>query len=140
MNIDFRSRLFGTTTRQMVYKSLDANAMRSRAISQNIANAMTPGYNRGDVAFADAMRAAMEKQVNGNVTDPRHIELGRQAAIRAVEPRTYRPDDPVLPGEINNVDIDIENAKMAENQIQQAFNIQFAGFGKYNAAIKGTAY
>ena len=139
-SIDIKNHLFGSTTRQLLYKSLDANTMRSRAISQNIANAMTPNYERVEVSFEDQVRDAMKKQVDGTRTHNNHLELGRQASLKQVEAFTYRPEDPTNPGELNNVDIDLENAKMAENQIQYNFNIQFAGFNKYMAAIKGQAY
>ncbi|MDR2579981.1 MAG: flagellar basal body rod protein FlgB [Fibromonadaceae bacterium] len=135
-----RGKLFGGDTRSLVYKSLDASAMRGRAIAQNIANAQTPGYQRVEVNFEEQVQAAMRKHVKGNKTHENHIELGRKASIRKVEAYTFRPDDPTNPGEVNNVDIDIEGAKMAENQIQHNFNMQFASFGKIQAAIRGQAY
>lgn len=135
-----RDRLFNTNTRMLVYKSLDASAMRGRAIAQNIANAQTPGYDRVEVNFEEQVRAAMRKQVEGRVTDEQHMEIGRKASIKKVEAYAFRPDDPTKPGEVNNVDIDIENAKMAENQIQHNYNMQFAGFSKMQAAIKGQVY
>ena len=138
--VDVKSHLFGSATRQLLYKSLDANAMRGRAISQNIANAMTPDYERVEVSFEEQVREAMKKQVDGTLTDDQHQELGRKVALKKVEAFSYRPIDPTNPGELNNVDIDLENAKMAENQIQYNFNIEFSGFAKYQAAIKGQVY
>lgn len=138
--VDVKSHLFGSATRQLLYKSLDANAMRGRAISQNIANAMTPDYERVEVSFEEQVREAMKKQVDGTLTDDQHQELGRKTALKKVEAFSYRPIDPTNPGELNNVDIDLENAKMAENQIQYNFNIEFSGFAKYQAAIKGQVY
>lgn len=138
--VDVKGHLFGNVTRQLLYKSLDANAMRSRAISQNIANAMTPGYERVEVDFEEQVRRAMKIQVDGTRTDDEHLEIGREASLKRVDAQTYRPYDPTNPGELNNVDIDIENAKMAENQIQYNFNIEFSGFEKYMAAIKGQTY
>jgi len=135
-----RDRLFNTTTRSLVYKSLDASAMRGRAIAQNIANAQTPGYNRVEVNFEEQVREAMRKQVEGRTTNENHMEIGRKASLKKVEAYAFRPDDPTNPGEVNNVDIDIENAKMAENQIQHNYNMQFAGFSKIQAAIKGQVY
>ena len=135
-----RGKLFGGDTRRLVYKSLDASAMRSRAIAQNIANAQTPGYNRIEVNFEEQVQAALRKHVNGAKTHENHMELGRKASIKKVEAYTFLPDDPTNPGEVNNVDIDIENAKMAENQIQHNYNLQFASFGKLQAAIKGQVY
>nr|AGS52961.1 flagellar basal-body rod protein FlgB [uncultured bacterium contig00028] len=136
-----RNKLFGGDTRQLVYKALDANAMRGRAIANNIANAETPGYKRVEVNFEEQVRAALNRHVEGQTTHENHIELGRKASIRRVEAYTFHPDfDETNPSELNNVDIDIENAKMAENQIQHNYNMQFASFGKIQAAIKGQVY
>ncbi len=135
-----RSRLFNSDTRMLVYKGLDANAMRGRAIAQNIANAQTPGYQRVEVNFEDQVRDAMRKHVTGTKTDENHMDIGRKASIRKIEPYSFRPDDPTNPGEVNNVDIDIEASKMAENQIEYNYNMQFASFGKIQAAIKGQVY
>jgi flagellar basal-body rod protein FlgB len=49
------------------------------------------------------------------------------------------PLDPTLPSGVNNVDVDKEMAKLAENQIMYNFGIRFAGFDKYNSAITGRA-
>jgi flagellar basal-body rod protein FlgB len=136
-----REKLFGGDRRNLVYKALDANAMRGRAIAQNIANAETPGYRRIEVNFEEQVQAALQKHVDGKKTHENHMELGRKAAIRSVGAYSYRPDfDDTNPSEINNVDIDIENAKLAENQINQSYNMQFASFGKIQAAIKGQPY
>jgi flagellar basal-body rod protein FlgB len=135
-----RNRLFNTETRMLVYKGLDANAMRGRAIAQKIANSKTPGYQRVEVNFEEQVQAAMKKQVTGTKTNENHMEISRKASIKKIEAYSYRPNDPTNPGELNNVDIDIENAKMAENQIEQNYNMQFASFSKFNAAIKGQTY
>jgi len=135
-----RNRLFNTDTRMLLYKGLDANAMRGRAIAQNIANSGTPGYRRVEVNFEEQVQEAMRKHVDGARTNENHLELGRKASIKKVEAYSFIPDDPANPGEVNNVDIDIENAKMAENQIEQNYNMQFSSFAKYNAAIKGQTY
>jgi flagellar basal-body rod protein FlgB len=135
-----RNRLFNTQTRMLVYKGLDANAMRGRAYAQNIANAQTPGYKRVEVNFENQVREAMKKQVRGAKTHEEHLEISRKASIKKVEAYAYQSSDPTNPGEVNNVDIDIESAKVAENQIEQNYNMQFASFGKIQAAIKGQVY
>jgi flagellar basal-body rod protein FlgB len=124
----------------LIYKALDANAMRGRAYAQNIANAQTPGYRRIEVNFEEQVREAMKKQVNGAKTHEDHLEINRKASIKKVEAYSYASSDPTNPGEVNNVDIDIEAAKVAENQIEQNYNMQFASFGKIQAAIKGQVY
>jgi flagellar basal-body rod protein FlgB len=52
-----------------------------------------------------------------------------------------RSQDPTLPGEINNVDVDMEAAKLAENQILFMFGIKFIQDRKADiaAAISGHA-
>ncbi len=135
--MDLRTRLFGTFTRQTVYKSLDAGAMRNRAIAQNISNINTPDYKRKEITFEDELRKVMKLKLKGVTTQPDHMEISRKAALEKVNPKVYEPKDPTLPGEINNVDIDIENAKLAENQILFQFALKFAGFEKYNAVISG---
>jgi len=135
-----RNRLFNTETRMLVYKGLDANAMRGRAYAQNIANAQTPGYKRLEVNFEDQVREAMKKQVTGAKTHEDHMDIGRKASLKKVEAYAYQSSDPTNPGEVNNVDIDIEAAKVAENQIEQNYIMQFASFSKYQAAIKGQVY
>jgi flagellar basal-body rod protein FlgB len=135
-----RNKLFNTETRMLVYKALDANAMRGRAIAQNIANVQTPGYQRVEVNFEEQVQAAMKKQVTGTKTDENHMDISRKASIKKIEAYSFRSKDPTNPGEVNNVDIDIENAKMAENQIDQSYNMQFASFSKLNSAIKGQVY
>ena len=139
MAIDLEKYLFGNEARQLVYKSLDANAMRNRAIAQNIANVMTPGYRRKEVDFESKVRDAMEKKISGETTDDQHIPIERGIDLSNVTPEVYEPEDETKPGEVNNVDIDMENAKLAENQIQYNFNIRFASFEKYLSAIKGAA-
>ncbi len=138
--MSFSDRVLHTTTRQLVYKGLDANGMRNRAIAQNLANVVTPGYQRIEVGFEEQLRKAMQLKLDGTRTDEGHLGVGRQAALQRVVPETYIPEDPTLPGEINNVDVDLEMSKMAENQIQYDFNIKFASFEKLIAAIRGQAY
>ena len=139
MDFDLQKYLFGNDTRQLVYKSLDANATRNRAISQNIANVMTPDYKRKEVNFEDQIREAMDKKVAGVTDQDGQIPINRGMDLSKIKPEVYEPNDPTKPGEVNNVDIDIENAKMAENQIQYEFNIRFASFERYFAAIKGSS-
>jgi len=134
-----RKRLFGGDRRQLVYKALDASMTRSRAIAQNMANVSTPGYQRKEVSFEEQVRKALEVKLKGDQTQFGHLEISKGKMIEKIKPEVYQPDDPTLPGEINNVDIDIEAAKLAENQIMYNFMTKFAGFNKMLSAIKGQA-
>lgn len=95
-------------------KAADAAWLRNNAISNNIANATTPGYKRQDVSFEHELMQALgnfryesmdSKVYNLNTNDI----VGRvYTDARAF---SYRLDG-------NNVDIDTENVYLAENQIK----------------------
>lgn len=107
-------------------KGLDAYTHRGRAISNNIANVTTPGYRRIEVAFEEELRSALDKELNlaGARTDKNHFYLGRPE-LEHVNSEGYRVEDQTNAGEVNNVDIDLEMAKMAENEIMYNFGVQF---------------
>jgi flagellar basal-body rod protein FlgB len=120
-----KEALFARTSIPLVAKSLDACTLRGRAIANNLANAVTPGYQRIEVAFEDRLKKALdEKQVSGTTDHPDHMQMGR-LDLDKLQPVAYRSQDPILPGEINNVDVDLESAKLAENQILYMFGIKF---------------
>ncbi len=137
MNI--RDYLFNGDTRQILYKSLDAGSLRSRAIAQNLANIATPGYQRKEVSFEDQLQNLLEKKIKADATQEGHAETRLGKALDEVKPYAYEAQDPSLPGEINNVDVDQEMAKLAENQILYNYALNFSGFTKFNAAITGQA-
>jgi flagellar basal-body rod protein FlgB len=47
-------------TMQAIQSSLDGLAARQRVISQNLANAETPGYTAQTVSFEENLRAALD--------------------------------------------------------------------------------
>ncbi len=120
-----KEALYANTSIPMVAKSLDACMLRSRAIANNLANVNTPGYQRIEVEFESKLRDALdEKKLSGSVDQNGHMQLGKGDLDR-LEPIAYRSKDPTLPGEINNVDVDMEAAKLAENQLLYNFGIKF---------------
>jgi flagellar basal-body rod protein FlgB len=135
--MDIRNYLFGGSTRQLVYKSLDASAMRARVTAQNLANVDTPGYKRKEVSFEDQLQDALKKKLPASTTQPDHMPFGKGVDLAAITPKVFEAPDQTLPGEINNVDVDMEAAKMAENQILFNYGIKFAGFDKLMSAIAG---
>ena len=117
--------LFSQTSIPLVEKSLDAATLRARAIAANLANLGVPGYRRIEVDFESQLREALDmRKLQGTVDQPGHIPLGRPDP-ESVMPRAYRSNDPTLPGEVNNVDVDMEAAKLAENQILFNFGVKF---------------
>jgi flagellar basal-body rod protein FlgB len=130
--------LFNRSSIPLLTKSLDAGMLRSKAIANNIANVNTPGYKRVEVTFEDELRKALDRgKLRGMQTNEKHLDLGK-LDIASINPKIKKPVDPTLPSGVNNVDIDSEMAKLAENQLLFNFSAKFlkGKFSKLNAAIQ----
>ena len=99
-------------------KGLSANWMRNAVIRNNIANVETPGFKASDLEFESLFRRAIEEGgFVGTRTHSRHIEIG-SGNIHNIRPRIYQRKDLSMRFDGNNVDIEAENVKLAQNQIQ----------------------
>lgn len=130
--------IFNSTAIPAVTKSLDAAALRSKAIAANLANVTTPGYQRIEVDFEAALRKKMD-QIQGDGKQADWDPAAAREAFQAVQPVAYRPVDPTLPGGVNNVDVDMEASKMAENHLLFNFDVRFIQDekGMIESAIRG---
>jgi flagellar basal-body rod protein FlgB len=94
--------------------SLDAASKRNSIISNNIANVNTPEYKRKDISFETELKNAFanstESTVDARVKNLNLSSMGQNVYTDYSE-LSYRYDG-------NNVDIDTENAILAENQIK----------------------
>ena len=99
--------LLADATTAALAKTLDGTAARHRAIAENVANVDTPGFQRVDVAFENELESALKDAQ----AHPR-TALDR---IRRVRARPLR--DTISPARVdgNNVDIDREMARLAQN-------------------------
>ena len=97
-------------------KAADASWKRNEVIANNIANVSTPGYKRKDIQFENYLRRELMKDYS---TDD---DLNRRVAnvdLDGLGTRVYTDQSELsyrLDG--NNVDINTENANLAENQIR----------------------
>lgn len=103
-------------------KSLDAAWKRNEVISNNIANADTPGFKRSSVAFEEELNKAMDSNyLDLNTTNDRHISVRNTGLSINVNQDNanlrYRLDG-------NNVDIESEMADLAKNSIRYNTLIQ----------------
>ncbi len=103
------SEFFTDITSSVLSKTLDATAVRQRAIANNIANAETPGYKRSVVSFEDELQNVL-KQSNKNFVREGLEQLSPAQQTDGVSPS--RPDG-------NNVNIDAEMADLAKNSLEQ---------------------
>ena len=95
-------------------RAADAAWQRNEAISNNIANADTPGYKRQDVAFESVLQQALGNNRYQSMDDKvANVNLSRLRGRAYVDYAnySYRLDG-------NNVDIENENVMLAENQLK----------------------
>jgi flagellar basal-body rod protein FlgB len=84
-------------------RALSGASQRHEALSENIANVNVPGYRRKDVDFHSALQAAMP---------------GGAAAVGAVPFATTVDDAAPVRADGNSVDMDAENAGLAQNALE----------------------
>lgn len=89
---------------RILERALDAASQRQQVLAHNIANVNTPGFKRSRVDFEAQLARAI---ANGESPD----EI--RAMVVEETDSLGRPDG-------NNVDIEAESVKMAENQIWYA--------------------
>lgn len=95
-------------------KAADASWTRNEVIANNIANNDTPGYKRKDIMFEDYLKKEIKKDYSGDLNRRvANVDLDRLGTTIYTDQSTlsYRIDG-------NNVDINTENANLAENQIK----------------------
>ncbi|MBR1597476.1 MAG: flagellar basal body rod protein FlgB [Lachnospiraceae bacterium] len=116
-------------------KAADAANSRNEIISNNIANVDTPNYRRKDVTFERYLEQAL---IGSDPLDDRVAEINTHLSdfggliYTDHSVLSYRLDG-------NNVDIDTENAYLAENQIRYNTLISQIGqeFGRYKTVLSG---
>lgn len=104
---------------QIMEKSLNASAMQQQMLSNNIANVDTPGYKRSEVVFQSKLDQLLNNRGKEvfpmSVTDKMHIPAVETFTIDEIQPEIKMNTETSLRTDGNNVDIDSEMAKMAEN-------------------------
>jgi flagellar basal-body rod protein FlgB len=119
--LEQESSVLQDITQSILAKALDGSALRNRAISNNIANVETPNYQRQDVSFEDELRSALDSSTSsarqdGTAETPSSF-TSLEAKVAEAQPRMMT--DSVQPARDNgnNVDVDREMARLAENTI-----------------------
>ncbi len=115
--------IIGSSTSENTYnllkKSMDASALRSKVIANNISNINTKGYKKFYVTFEDTLNESM----GGNklkTDNSKHMQTGSsngEIVVQRDESTSMRQDG-------NNVDIDLEMTNQAANSLM------------YNALVK----
>jgi flagellar basal-body rod protein FlgB len=92
------------TTQIGLERALSGAALRQEAIATNLANVNTPGYQRQDVNFADALQQA--------------FGAGSRAMVEKVAPAVGIDSTAPIRADGSSVDVDKEAASQAENGLQ----------------------
>ena len=114
-------------------KAADASWTRNEVLANNIANVNTPGYKRQDLNFEEELERALGHSkymtMDQKVADIKDKHL-KPRVINDYSNFSYRTDK-------NNVDIDTENAYLAENQIRYNTLISQIGqeFSRYKTVL-----
>jgi len=102
----------------VLHKGLDSLAIRNEAIATNLANIDTPGFKRLDVNFQDKLRVAIDQNQNLSPmtrTNPRHFPIASTDTLSQFQPDVRTVTETTGRNDGNNVDLDMESAKLAEN-------------------------
>ena len=95
---------------EILEKITQASSQRQKVIASNIANADTPGYKATDLVFDNILSNAKVKLLT---TDPKHIAGSKTNEVNG---KLIVEDNPSW-GDGNNVELDVEVAKMTENSL-----------------------
>ncbi len=113
-------------------KVLDVTSYRQRVVAGNIANNMTPGYQRKEVDFATTLNQTVEqdKKIKVLTNNTRHIELNGAKK---------EADSTAIVKQSGQVNVEEEMALSAENQLiySTAAKILGGNFRSLKLAIKG---
>ncbi len=109
--------ILGTdNTYQFLKRALDASYMRQETIANNIANINTPHYKASRVIFEEELKKALShSQIGLRATHPRHF--GVHDNTERLQPKIVKDTSTSMRNDGNNVDIDLEMANLAANQI-----------------------
>ena len=106
--------LFNKTKVPVLNAVLDVTQLRQRVLANNIANVSTKGYRKKSVRFQEYLDSFVRRPVvEGQVTDSRHIAIPKPTS----HPHVYEPESDLNDTGLNNVDVDMEMAELAENHL-----------------------
>ena len=114
-------------------KAADAANLRNELLTNNIANVSTPNYKRKDLDFESVLQAEL-----GGEKDLSTAVKNANKSLETLDAQVYTDNASLsyrLDG--NNVDINTEEARLAENQIkyQALVDLMNQEFASYNTVL-----
>lgn len=98
-------------------KAMSAASLRHKVISNNIANVNTPGFKKSEVAFEQILQRSMDSSGGIPLTRTNLQHLPTKQGFAEINPQIHTINNTSFRNDGNNVDIDIEMAEMAKNNI-----------------------
>ncbi|MDR0936140.1 MAG: flagellar basal body rod protein FlgB [Oscillospiraceae bacterium] len=109
--------LFATS--DFLHKGIEGAWLRNSVIRNNIANVETPGFKASDVefesVFRNTLKAVADDRLDTKMTRERHFDFHNYDLDFA--PHIVKREDTSMRYDENNVDIEDENVKLAQNSI-----------------------
>ena len=104
----------------LLQRGLSASWLRNAVIRNNIANVETPGFKASDVEFETLMAQTLtgSSGFKGIKIHEKHIDIGTgYGDLMSISPIVFERSDTSMRMDGNNVDIESENVKMAQNSL-----------------------
>lgn len=94
-----------TSIVELLEHGLKAEALRQRAVANNVANLQTPGYRRLDVRFEQLLAKA--------------IESGGEFDLEELEAELYQPKNTAVKPDGNDVNLEVEIGELVKNTLRE---------------------
>ncbi len=131
-------QIMNSSTMDYLSRGLSAANLRQSVISNNIANVNTPNFKKSDVIFEDLLAKELYGDTSGRLalvrTHDNHLPIA--TGPNAVEARVELQGTTTMRVDKNNVDIDVEMANLAKNQVY--YNSMAKEIGSYITRIKSS--
>lgn len=116
--------LFSDKIPLLLKKNLDFQSERNLLISSNTSNINTPGYKAQDISFQAQLDEVLDSddQLNIRATDNKHFGPSKDS-IKELQPEVFEEEDAAR-SDGNNVNLDKEMLKLAENQLTYTAAVQ----------------
>ena len=116
--------LFSDQTPLVLKKGLDFQSARNLMISTNVSNMETPDFKAHDINFEKQLQEFISSgnRLQMKSTNSKHFGPSNEG-LKSMEPRPFELSDPSKSNG-NNVNVDKEMGKLAENQIMYTAFIQ----------------
>ncbi len=111
-------QIMRSSTFDYLERGLSAANLRHEVIADNLANVNTPNFKRSQVVFEELLAKEIYGEESGKLplvrTHDKHLPVGKFDPAQA---RVERDDTTSMRVDNNNVDVDVEMASLAKNQL-----------------------